>query len=315
MQFFSFNLNKTVVYYKGGEFMSESPWQHKPMYHTGDYELILGLSGQVHLKIDEDIITVNPYDALLIPPYTHFFGCSPSDHVDFYWLHFFSQDQLNHFEADENETVSTFITKTNDDKQIILPKKFHLHDYEQITVLIHQILSLHTELSYIEERDFLTSALLIELSKSYIAQHDPDDANSRINYLKEWIRANMSSHLTVAEIAEQVHLNVDYLTRLFKKYEGITTLQYINHLKIEVATLLLIRTELSINEIAESSYFNDPKIFMRHFKHATGLSPTQYRNTFNIIHLNNPHIDPQIPLPKHLSDSIDTIPYNGNDSV
>ena len=154
---------------------------------------------------------------------------------------------------------------------------------------------------------------MIELFKAYIAQHNPDDANSRINYLKEWIRANMSSHLTVAEIAKQVHLNVDYLTRLFKKYEGITTLQYINHLKIEVAALLLIRTEMPINEVSKNSYFNDPKIFMRRFKKEMGLSPTQYRHTFNIIHLNNPHIDPQIPLPKQLSDSIDTIPVNGNE--
>lgn len=312
MQFFSFNLNKPVLYYKGGEFMSKSEWIHKPMYHKGDYELILGLTGKVHLQVNDETITVGPHDVLLIPPYTRFYGCSPSENVDFYWLHFFSQDPLSDFSANENETVSSFITKTGDDKEIILPSLFHLHDYEQVTVLIHQILSLHSELSYVEERDFLTSALLIELFKSYIAQHNPDDANDRINYLKEWIRANMSSDLTVEVIAEQVHLNVDYLTRLFKKYEGITTLQYLNHLKIEVATLLLIRTELSINEIAQSSYFNDPKNFMRHFKREMGLSPTQYRNTYNIIHLNNPHIDPQIPLPKQLSDSIDHIPGNGN---
>lgn len=313
MNFYCFKLNKTVLYYKGGEFMSTSEWIHKPMYHKGDYEIILGLKGKIHLQIEDEPVTVGPNDVLLIPPYTHFRGSKSCTQVDFYWLHFFPQDSLSKFTADENETVSSVITNSDNEKKVILPSQFHLHDYEHITVLMHQILSLHTELSYVEERDFLTSALLIELFKSYIAQHNPSDANSRINYLKEWIRANMSSELTVAEIARQVHLNVDYLTRLFKKYEGITTLQYINHLKIEVATLLLIRTEMPINEVAENSYFSDPKLFMRHFKTEMGLSPTQYRNTFNIIHHNNPHIDPQIPLPKQLSDSIDKIPVNGNE--
>lgn len=314
MKFFSFNIDKPLLYYKGGEFVCNQTWSHKPMFHQGDFELIVGLSGQLHLTIESDAITIEPHDVLLIPPYTHFKGTSPSQNIDFYWLHFFVQSTFNSFEADEDQTIKAFTSKSTPDKTVLLPTFFKLDDYEPIAVLLHQILSVTVRPPSVDTRDFLVSALLIQISQSYLSQLHPFGESNRINSLKEWIRANMSSSLTVAKIADQAHLNVDYLTRLFKKYEGITTLQYLNQLKIDVAMLLLTRTEMSIKEIAENAYFTDPKIFMHRFKSQTGVSPTQYRNTYNTIHLNNPHVDPQIPLPKQLSDSIDPVAENGNEN-
>ena len=109
-----------------------------------------------------------------------------------------------------------------------------------------------------------------------------------------------------------LNLNSDYLTRLFKKYLSLTTLQYLNHLKIQTAILLLTRTKNSVQNTAYDAYFKNPKVFMRRFKLETGLTPTKYRKNYKPIHLNNPHIDPQIPLPKRVSDFLDSIPENGN---
>lgn len=41
MLFSTFTLEKTLLYYKGGEFVAHGPWRHRRMYHKGDYELIL----------------------------------------------------------------------------------------------------------------------------------------------------------------------------------------------------------------------------------------------------------------------------------
>lgn len=313
MLFTTFSVEKPLLYYKGGEFSAQGAWCHRPMYHKGDYELILCLKGPIYLQIDDQKITVSPNEIVLIPPFTPMTGYQDSDTpVDFYWLHFFSQHKETTFEADENAMFSEIKTNKNSKHRLSLPLHFKLPDYESATILIHQILSIHNELSSIEERDYLVSALLIQLYKSYFNHFDVQSDRAKINDMKEWIRANMSSTLTVAEIADNMHLNVDYLTRLFKKCTGMTTLQYLNHIKIEVATLLLIRTEMSVKQIAAASYFNDSKVFMRRFKKSTGLSPSEYRKSYNLIHLNNPHVDPQIPIPKRIVDSIDYIPENGN---
>ncbi|WP_035178455.1 AraC family transcriptional regulator [Lentilactobacillus farraginis] len=313
MLFSTFNIAKTLLYYKGGEFLAHGPWKHRRMYHKGDYELILCIKGPIYLQIGDRRITLNDHEVLFVPPFTTMYGYQNSKgDVDFYWLHFFSQYREDVFESEEEQMVSEVKTNKQSKRKIFLPMHFKLSDYEEATILIHQILSIHNELSFIEERDYLVSALLIQLYKSYFNHPDSSDESSRINAIKEWIRANMSSTLTVEEIAENVNLNADYLTRLFKRCTGMTTLQYLNHIKIEVATLLLIRTEMPVKQVAFNSYFNDPKVFMRRFKSSTGLSPSEYRKSYNLIHLNNPHVDPQIPIPKRIADSIDYIPENGD---
>ncbi len=312
MRFFSFILNKSVLFYKGGEFISQSSWRHKPMFHKGDYEVILCIKGPIHLAVEHKHFTLQRNDIIVLPPFTHFQGFDDStEGVDFYWLHFFSRQQDPPFEDQIAPVINSLKDHNSDRPEIILPMFFRIADERQSLILIHQILSAQESISYIDERDYLTTALLITLFKTWVNQHVPDES-AKVNYIKEWIRENISATLTVSEIADNVHLNADYLTRIFKKYTGSTTLQYLNHLKIEVASLLLIRTEMPIKQVASESYFNDSKVFTRKFKHETGLSPTEYRTSYNIIHHNNPHVDPQIPIPKRIEDTIDYIPENGD---
>lgn len=311
MRFSSFTLDKTMLFYKGGEFISKHDWQHKAMFHKGDYEIIICIKGPIYLKVDQELLTIQPHEVLVIPPFTHFEGFQDSlNGTDFYWFHFFSQYKEDIIDGDPDQILQENQSQSGEHQQIVLPLYFKLEDDRQILVLIHQILSIHDDISYIDERDYLTTTLLIYLFKAFVSQRHPE-ISSKVNYIKEWIRANITSTMTVAEISKNVHLNPDYLTRLFKQCTGMTTLQYLNYLKIEVASLLLVRTEMPIKQIAAESYFTDPKIFTRKFKTETGLSPTEYRNSYNMIHHNNPHVDPQIPIPKRIEDVIDYIPENG----
>ncbi|WP_283678347.1 AraC family transcriptional regulator [Lentilactobacillus sp. Marseille-Q4993] len=313
MQFFTFTLEKTLLFYKGGEFITDSAWHHRSMRHKGDYELIVCIRGPIYIEVEGQQFTIEKGEAFIVPPFSEFFGYKDSpEGADFYWVHFFSQFKERSFTANVEELASELRNKKSTHHQISLPIHFKLNDDRQVMVLIHQILSTRDEISYIEERDFLCSAMMVRIFKLFLNAYEPNEEQTKINYLKEWIRANISCQLTVQQIADRVHLNPDYLTRLFKKYTGMTTLQYINHLKIEVASLLLVRTELPIKQIADYAYFSDDKTFMRRFKHETGLTPSEYRNSYNRIHLNNPHVDPQIPIPKRIADSIDYIPENGD---
>ncbi|WP_040536914.1 AraC family transcriptional regulator [Schleiferilactobacillus shenzhenensis] len=314
MQYFPFHLTRPVLFYKGGEFSTPDPWQHRAVYHKGDYELIYCLKGPFYLLVGEREHAIQAHDVFIVPPFTKVVGARQStDPVDFFWLHFFSQQEEVPFQAGSDFGEALPVADTAS-PQIVLPMQFPAPDDQRLVVRLHEILAERlpqTTKASVDERDFLTSALLVELFKSYANAHQAS-VNDRMNYLREWIRANISSTLTVADIAQAVHLNADYLTRLFKENTGMTTLQYLNHLKIEVAQVLLVHTELAIKEVAQAAYFNDPKVFMRHFKAATGLSPSEYRTANSRIHLNNPHVDPQIPIPKRIADTINYIPENGD---
>lgn len=311
MNYFTFSLEKPFIYYKGGEFRSNEYWQHSPMLHQGDFEIIVCIKGPIFLRIDNDDFTLQKDDVLIIPPYKKFQGTKKTEDVDFYWLHFYptskvtTQPHSNYIDTDE---VKEFI---DSDNSIFLPQFLRMKENDAIISLVHQILSLHTPTTFPDQRSFLISALAIEIFNTFLTQNSPQK-NDRINYIKEWIRANISSELTVSDVALEMNLSIDYLTKLFKKCTGMTTLQYIHQLKIQVASLLLVRSDLPIKQVASLSYFNDEKVFMKSFKSATGLTPTKYRNRFKPVHMNNPMIDPQIPVPKNILDELEFIPENGN---
>nr|WP_263799021.1 helix-turn-helix domain-containing protein [Lentilactobacillus hilgardii] len=305
MRFFSFTLEKPVLYYMGGEFRVSESWKHRKLYHKGDYELIFCIKGPMYMQIGSEQFVLKPHQVLIVPPFTHYYGYKKnSSGADFYWLHFFAQEKVSLFEANEDEVVSKLKTNKSGMRVVTLPMIFDLPDYEDTMVTIHKILAAKKKITYMEKRDFLTSALLIELFDSYVNQHSLNEETAKIDSIKEWIRAHMSSKLNVAEVASNINLNRDYLTRIFKQNTEMTVLQYINKQRIDVASTLLVRTEMSVKEIAYSSYFTNPKMFMRRFKSETGLSPSEYRDLYSNIHLNNTHVDPFIPVPSRIADSI-----------
>lgn len=308
------NLDKRLLYYKGGEFQTDQAWRHRTVYHQNDYELIFCLKGKLYLNLNGRNIVLNQHELLVVPPFYKMTGYYDSPvGTDFYWLHFFPQTkgQVVDLSADQ---VASQLTKIGHDKEhqsIILPLKFAVTNFAEVTVLIHQILAANQALPFLNERDYLTSALLINLFMGTLSGSGRDD-QLHVEMIKEWIRVHMSATLTVEDIATQNGFSPDYLTRLFKKVLGMTTLQYVNRIKIETAKSILIRTNLPIKEIAANSFFSDTRTFMRRFKALTGLTPSEYRHSDGFVHHNNPHIDPQIPLPKQIEDMIDYIPENGD---
>ncbi|WP_406542311.1 AraC family transcriptional regulator [Clostridium ljungdahlii] len=321
MFYYSFSLLDPVLYYKGGEFSADIPWQHNPMYHRGDYEIIVCMKGTFYIQVKSTRYVIRQHDVLLVPPFSKMFGYRKSaSPVDFYWLHFFIKKKPTLiYETGLASKVfgmsSDYSRNSNLDDPVILPSQFHLQDMGKFIILVHQILDVSSRNRYgQQESDYLMTAFLIELSNHFLNQClEQKGYINKIARLKEWIRANMSSDLNVKQIADATQLNADYLTRLFKRYTGMTTLQYLTRLKIEVAQLLLLRTNLTVKQISIYAYFTDEKLFMRRFKAQTGLTPTEYRNAYTHTHLNNPHIDPKIPVPKQIEDKIDNIIDNVNE--
>ncbi|GAF41194.1 AraC family transcriptional regulator [Agrilactobacillus composti DSM 18527 = JCM 14202] len=312
MDHYSFPLSEPFLFYKGGEFSTDIPWQHNPMYRHGDYEIIICLKGTMHLHIEAENIILNSGDILLVPPFMHFGGTQLSKQpVDFFWLHFFARKTPTVLSKSQFETeIITPLRTTTGPKvithKVIIPLQFKAQSIEKLLILVRQILDYNDTPSYVaQEPDYLITALLLELSNQFIYSIMGVRAPEKMGRVKEWIRAHMSEDITVKDVAEAMELNPDYLTRVFKREVGLTVAQYIMKLKLETAKALLLHSNLTIKQIAGFSYFMDDKNFMRQFKHHTGLTPSAYRNAYTHVHLNNPQIDPKIPIPKQLEDALD----------
>lgn len=119
--------------------------------------------------------------------------------------------------------------------------------------------------------------------------------------IKNWIRIHSHDKLSVELVANEFQMTSVYLTKLFHENEGMTTIHFINLIKIQQAEELLLTTSLSVKEVAYELGFNNEKYFLRVFKQITSITPTKFRNSYSKTYLNNVEVDPTIPLPEDLN--------------
>ncbi|MFP4069781.1 MAG: helix-turn-helix domain-containing protein [Opitutales bacterium] len=103
---------------------------------------------------------------------------------------------------------------------------------------------------------------------------------AKITRAARLMRERFQDHLSLGEIAGEVGLGRERLSRLFHESLGITFSDYLNELRLSEARRRLAEGSDRITEIAYSSGYQSLSQFNRRFKAAEGLSPGQYRKRF-----------------------------------
>ena len=93
-----------------------------------------------------------------------------------------------------------------------------------------------------------------------------------------YIHQNYASSVTEQDLASLVNLSVNYMHRRFCEEVGSPPIYYLNRYRIRCAKRLLIDTDFSVAQIAESVGFADSNYFCRVFqKYNPSTSPSVYR--------------------------------------
>ena len=93
------------------------------------------------------------------------------------------------------------------------------------------------------------------------------------------IDSNFSSEITLEEAAKASNLSIPHFCRLFKSSTGMTFTEYLLLYRINRAEDML-RSGLTITEIACECGFNSLASFSRAFKKLRNLSPTEFRKKY-----------------------------------
>jgi AraC-like DNA-binding protein len=93
--------------------------------------------------------------------------------------------------------------------------------------------------------------------------------------------------LTPAHFADLLHVHVNHLNSVVKKYSGKTTREIIHERIVAEAKTLLRNTNWNIAEIAYALGFEYPSHFNKYFKQFAVVTPVEFRlnNTALIAHL------------------------------
>ncbi|MFC4103236.1 AraC family transcriptional regulator [Paenibacillus xanthanilyticus] len=95
---------------------------------------------------------------------------------------------------------------------------------------------------------------------------------------KRYIGEHFTEELSLEEVADYVHLNPHYFSKVFKQGVGETFIDYVTGLRIERAKALIADERLSLKEVCFEAGYRDPNYFSRVFKKVTGVTPTEYRS-------------------------------------
>jgi AraC-like DNA-binding protein len=114
-------------------------------------------------------------------------------------------------------------------------------------------------------------------SASYLP--DPSGFMSAgINEALAWINANLTEHFSESDLAAISRLSPGAFSRSFRRHTGMTLVQYVNRLRINLACQLLMHPKQPpITEVCFDSGFNNLSNFNRQFLTQKGMTPSRFR--------------------------------------
>lgn len=177
----------------------------------------------------------------------------------------------------------------------VLPSVIHLNEpaASSMNLVLEQFHQEYVQTDTIGRDNMLQLKLweLLTLFRRSVERHDeieraaftqlPSDQSERRASLWpiiHYLHTHYDQELSLDAVADQFHLSVSYLARLFRDYTGKTFLEYLHELRINsAASLLQGDTQLTISEIAYMVGFQSYRTFSRVFREYRGISPSDFR--------------------------------------
>ncbi len=270
---FAFDGNNILSYHWCGKFQSPTnEWMHLTR-NLIDFELMVVTDGTLYIADDKNEYAIHKSEYLLMPPtpFQHGYkqgGCS------FYWLHFSSDTGFD--TADSSEV-------SYENSKIYVPLTGKLTSPERVIILMKQLQDSDKRYHNIYLNNCITSSIISEISCQNILykKYSQSKQTTQIfNDVADYVQYHSSENITVAEIADYFGYNPKYLSSFFKEQSGMTLKQYMLNVKMDSAKAELSDTNHSISQIAYNVGFNDAHNFTNAFKKITGLSPSEYRQSY-----------------------------------
>lgn len=113
---------------------------------------------------------------------------------------------------------------------------------------------------------------------SFSPEEDGQVARERLGELKRYIELNLGNRLSLDELAGKMYITPNYLSSIFRKYEKVTLVQYIEAARMRKAKFIL-ETEMkrTVREVGREVGYESMAYFSRIFKKHYGLTPLRFQ--------------------------------------
>jgi YesN/AraC family two-component response regulator len=98
------------------------------------------------------------------------------------------------------------------------------------------------------------------------------------------VLAHVAEHcrepITLEQVAALVHVSPSRVRHVFKEVTGVGFKEYVTQVRVAEAKRLLVSTDLSVAEVAQSVSYTNLSQFYKVFDRATSMSPAEYRRYY-----------------------------------
>ena len=98
--------------------------------------------------------------------------------------------------------------------------------------------------------------------------------------IADYIHANLTSNISVSDLAELVQMSPSHFARAFKISFGVTPYRFVMRERIAGAKGMLASTKLSSSQVSMAFGFASQSHFVKVFRQFTGVTPKQYKSGF-----------------------------------
>ncbi|MFP3090372.1 AraC family transcriptional regulator [Treponema sp. TIM-1] len=228
-------------------------------FHAQEYQIDYCASGTGYYFMVDHWVKYSPGTFCFVPPpLVHESILSQTDKADIYGIKFLVAND-RHILLPPREPFVVKVPPERRSKILSILKKITGQSVQDLPIsslmlnnLIALLHDLKNSLEYLEDANLLTQ-------------------------VKQAVDTGYSFPLKIADIALQLHLTPEHLSRQFKKLSGQTLASYINNLRINSSITMLVNTDMPLKQIASECGFKNVNYFNTVFKQRYAITPREMR--------------------------------------
>jgi AraC-like DNA-binding protein len=252
-----------------------------PIHWHDAVEMIMPLKNEYKITVGETEYLLPENDVIIVPPgELHSMPAIPGRRLIFQCDNSVLSD-VTVLEPVTRVMVSPIVINSSLNKD--------LHKLAQKTMLdIQSLYTSNSELSdvkiYLKVIELFMAISEIQLQQQKVIMDCDDEKlgeyNEKFGTVLKYIDNNYMYDITLDQLADVAGYSKYHFSRIFKQYNSMSYLQYINARRTKAAETLLLDPEIPITEVAMRSGFKSLTTFNRIFKDIKHCTPTDFKKLY-----------------------------------
>lgn len=253
-----------------------------PIHWHDSIEILFVLRGTIDMSMENEVYVLQERDIEIINA-NEVYSIKSKDPDN---LVLILNIDPNFFEKYYDDAKEIFFYTNSSEKNIREEKKYHkLRKY--ISILLYEVVSKIDDYEDKIEENLLAMMYHLLNNFHYLfyegeGLEEDEEQLERYHRIVKYLSNNYMNKVSLQDIADKEFLSSQYLSYKIKDTFGLGFNEYLNQIRVEESTKLLLDTDKNISDISEEVGFSHVRYYNKHFKNHYNCSPMEYRKKYKV---------------------------------